>query len=250
MIDGPGANDLTISGGGTSQIFVIDSGNVSISGLTFTGGLGSQGGAIANSGNLTITNCVFSNNVAQDNPSLDPNLDSAGGAIVNLKGATLVVTGTTFTGNKAIGVASSSNNANAYGGAIENVAGATFNGTNDTFYANSAVGGPGGGGFGGAIDNARHRDLRQLDHRGELDRQWIGNVAHAFRRRRHQQPGRRHVGDHQYDRVVQQGRQRPRQQRHGHRAGHRRPAGHQPGGGADHPDGDPVRRRRDDRRPA
>ena len=97
---------------------------------------------------------MFSNNVAQDNPSLNPNLDSAGGAIVNLKGATLVVTGSTFSGNKAIGVASSSNNANAYGGAIENVAGATFNGTNDTFYANSAVGGPGGGGFGGAIDNA------------------------------------------------------------------------------------------------
>ena len=46
VIDGPGANDLTISGGGTSQIFVINSGNVSISGLTFTGGLGSQGGAI------------------------------------------------------------------------------------------------------------------------------------------------------------------------------------------------------------
>ena len=79
MIDGPGTNDLTISGGRTSQIFVVDSGNVSISGLTFTGGLGSQGGAIANSGNLTITNCVFSNNIAQDNPSLDPNLDSAGG---------------------------------------------------------------------------------------------------------------------------------------------------------------------------
>ncbi len=116
--------------------------------------MASQGGAIENSGNLTITNCVFSNNVAQDNPSLDPQLDSAGGAIVNLDGATLVVTGSTFTGNEAKGVATSSNNANAYGGAIENAAGATFNGTNDTFDANSAVGGAGGGGFGGAIDNA------------------------------------------------------------------------------------------------
>ncbi len=153
-IEGPGVNDLTIRGGNSSQIFLVDSGNVSISGLTFTGGLGSQGGAIANSGNLTIADCAFSNNVAQDNPSLNPGLDGAGGAIVNLKGASLIVTGTTFSGNKAIGVASSGNNADAYGGAIENVAGATFNDTDDTFYANSVVGGPGGGGFGGAIDNA------------------------------------------------------------------------------------------------
>ncbi len=154
VIDGLGASSLTISGEGTSQIFVIDSGNVSISGVTFSGGLASQGGAIENSGDLTITNCVFSNNVAQDNPSLDPKLDSAGGAIENQGGGTLVVTGSTFTGNEAIGVATSSNDANAYGGAIENAAGATFNGTSDTFDANSATGGAGGGGFGGAVDNA------------------------------------------------------------------------------------------------
>jgi len=154
VIEGLGAGNLTISGGGTSQIFVIDSGNVSISDLTFSGGLASQGGAIENSGNLTITDCVFSNNVAQDNPSLDPKVDSSGGAVFNLDGATLVVTGSTFAGNEAKGVASSSNNANAYGGAIENAAGATFNGTSDTFDANSAVGGARGGGFGGAIDNA------------------------------------------------------------------------------------------------
>jgi hypothetical protein len=154
VIEGLGANELTISGGNSSQIFVINGGNVSISGLTFTGGLGSQGGAIESSGNVTITNCVFSNNLAQDNPSLDPNVDSAGGAIVNLKGATLIVSGSTFTGNEAKGVATSSNNANAYGGAIENVAGATLSGSNDSFGTNSAVGGTGGGGFGGAIDNA------------------------------------------------------------------------------------------------
>jgi hypothetical protein len=154
VIEGPGETELTISGGGTSQIFVISSGNVSISGLTLSGGVASQGGAIQNSGNLTITNCELSDNVARDNPSLDPKLDSAGGAIINLDGATLIVSGTTFAGNKAIGVATASNNANAYGGAIENAAGATFNGTNLTFDANSAVGGAGGGGFGGAIDNA------------------------------------------------------------------------------------------------
>ncbi|MHB1560453.1 MAG: LamG-like jellyroll fold domain-containing protein [Isosphaeraceae bacterium] len=122
--------------------------------MTFADGLGSQGGAIANDGNLTITDSAFNNNVAQDNPSLEPTLDSAGGAIINRKGATLIVTGTTFLGNEAKGVATSQNDGNAYGGAIENVAGATFNGTNDTFYGNSAVGGAGGEGFGGAVDNA------------------------------------------------------------------------------------------------
>ena len=153
-ITGPGSSELSLSGGKATELFVIESGAVSISGLTLANGLAVQGGAIENSGNLAISNCTFSNNVAQNNPSLYPNVDSAGGAIANLAGATLLVTGSTFTGNEAKGVSASGNNANAVGGAIENAAGTTLSGTSDTFDANSAVGGASGGGFGGAIDNA------------------------------------------------------------------------------------------------
>ena len=153
-ITGPGGGEVTISGGKATELFNVESGAVSISGVTLANGLAAQGGAIANSGNLTISNGTFSNNLAQNNPSLYPNLNSAGGAILNLTGATLVVTGSTFNGNEAKGVAGSGNNASGYGGAIENTAGATFIGTSDTFDANSAIGGTGGGGFGGAIDNA------------------------------------------------------------------------------------------------
>ena len=145
---------MTISGGKATELFDVESGTVSISGLTLANGLAGQGGAISNSGNLTIINCVFNNNVAKENPSLYPNLNSSGGAILNLAGASLAVTGSTFSGNQAIGVAGSGNNASGSGGAIENAAGATFTGTSDTFDANSSMGGTGGGGFGGAIDNA------------------------------------------------------------------------------------------------
>ncbi len=140
-IDGPGAGSLTINGDGNSQIFAIDSGTVSISGLTFADGLGSQGGAIYNGGSLTVTNSVFNADTAMNNPSLNPTLDSAGGAIYNASAADLVVTGSTFSNDKAIGAAGPSNNANAYGGAIENAAGADLSGTNDTFVADSAQGG-------------------------------------------------------------------------------------------------------------
>jgi hypothetical protein len=141
VLIGPGAPSLTISGGGSSQIFIINSGNVSISGLTFSNGFAAQGGAIYNGGNLTIANSVFTNNIAQNNPSLNSKFDSAGGAIDNAPGATLVVTGSTFAHNQVIGAAGPSNNANAYGGAIENAAGAIFNGTNDTFTGNTVQGG-------------------------------------------------------------------------------------------------------------
>ena len=56
-INGPGAAELAVSGGGSSQVFDIAGGaNVTIKGLTITDGLSDQGsgGGIMNSGNLTL----------------------------------------------------------------------------------------------------------------------------------------------------------------------------------------------------
>src|SRR5678816_4236852 len=64
-IIGPGAANLTVSGGGAIQIVKIAAGkSVSISGCTFASGKATNyanGGAIENHGSLTVSACVFSN---------------------------------------------------------------------------------------------------------------------------------------------------------------------------------------------
>jgi hypothetical protein len=117
-INGPGANLLTVSGHSTSVI-TVNSGTVSISGLTIAGGYGSgsagggEGGGIYSQGTLTVTNCVFSGNGAA----------YFGGGIYNQ--GTLVVSGSTF-----------SSNGSNYGGGITNRATATIE--NSTFSGNAA----------------------------------------------------------------------------------------------------------------
>jgi len=122
-INGPGAATLAVSGGGTSQVFIVDSGaTVSISGLTIQDGTDAFGGGVENSGTLTLTNCTISGNSASTD---------TGGGIENL--GTLTVINSTFSGNSA----NSSN-----GGGIENLGTLTVSGT--TFSGNSAMA---GGGF-------------------------------------------------------------------------------------------------------
>ena len=84
MIQGPGANLLTISGGNATRIFFIAGGNVSISGLTLAngfakggngggggGGAAGMGGAIfLNGGSLTLSGVVLRGNVAQGGSSV------------------------------------------------------------------------------------------------------------------------------------------------------------------------------------
>src|SRR6516162_5503897 len=60
-INGLGADDLTVNGGGVSRIFKVAAGKtVAIDGLTLTNGKASAGGAIDNFGTLTLTNSVVS----------------------------------------------------------------------------------------------------------------------------------------------------------------------------------------------
>ena len=115
-----------IDGQNANRMFTISSGyTVTISSLTLQNGLASNsnGGAIQNSGTLTINNCAFTSNSA----------DANGGAIYN--DGTLTVSGSIFTSNVA----------NAYyGGAIYNegtltVSGSTF--TNNEGYDGGAIAG-------------------------------------------------------------------------------------------------------------
>ncbi len=118
-INGPGANLLTISGGGANQVFSITSGTVTISGLTISGGSAAGGGAAISqaSGSLTVTGCEFANNSSSS---------IGGGAIY--AGGNLTVSSSTFRNNSA--------NSGTAGGAIHATAVLTI--TNSTFSGNSA----------------------------------------------------------------------------------------------------------------
>ena len=66
-INGPGANLLTVSGGGKSRVFDIDGASAALSGLTITGGSAESGGGLRNvGGTMALTNCTVSGNAATD----------------------------------------------------------------------------------------------------------------------------------------------------------------------------------------
>ena len=121
-IVGPGANLLTLNGGGTSRVFHDKGGSAALSGLTITGGNGFFGGALYNSGGtLSLTGCTVSGNAAR-----------YGGGLCNY-GGTLTLSDCTVTGNSA-----------SFGGGLSNRNGATSL-TDCTVSGNSA--GVGGGGL-------------------------------------------------------------------------------------------------------
>ena len=153
-IIGPGASTIAVSGGGTTSVFNIETGTVSISGLTIEDGhsgnlYGGLGGGMSNSGTLTVTDTSISGNtdtlwggggIANFGPLTVT--DSAftkisgggygGGAILNGGGcaspcATLTVTGSTFSGNFS----------GSGGGGITNDGSASIR--NSTFWHNTAV---------------------------------------------------------------------------------------------------------------
>jgi CSLREA domain-containing protein len=123
-IAGPGASLLAISGN-NATVFNINSGTVTISGLTVANGGGdiSPSGAIFNSATLTVNDSTFSNN----------STGGHGGGIYNGSSGTLTVSGSTFSGNRAY-----------IGGGIYNAG--TMTVSNSTFSDNSAAGIASGGG--------------------------------------------------------------------------------------------------------
>jgi predicted outer membrane repeat protein len=156
-IQGPGKGQLTISGGGASRVFKVESnlnvnlsgltisdadgvavagsstafdgegggilslGTLTVSGCTLSGNSASFGGGIDNAGTLTVSGCMLSGNVA----SID------GGGVYN--GSTAVVTKSTLSGNSATDL----------GGGINNGPGAALTVSGCTLSGNSAFQGGG-----------------------------------------------------------------------------------------------------------
>jgi hypothetical protein len=126
-INGPGADKMTVDGASVSRVFKIDSGAVTISGLTIAHGnpgVGSAGGGIYVEGltPLTITNSTLSDNTA-----------NYGGGIF---GGTLTIDNVTFARNAApYYTAGGDPNAGGVGGAIF---AASVTATNCTFAGNHA----------------------------------------------------------------------------------------------------------------
>jgi parallel beta-helix repeat protein len=153
-ITGPAAG-VTVSGGGSTRVFMIDSGvTASISGLTITGGNSGSyfsGGGLYNAGTTTLIDCTVSGNFAGVH----------GGGLDNEGAATLTLTDCTLSGNSAggggglynAGTATltnstvSGNSAKYVGGGLNNVLG-TATLTNCTVSGNSAT-------SGGGLDNFR-----------------------------------------------------------------------------------------------
>ena len=137
-LNGPGASNLTVKRDSSAtdfSVLTVDKGaTVSVFGLTISGGDAGNdggypgGGGLDNSGTLTVSDSVFSNNTA-----------GAGGAIFNGSGGTLVVTGSTFIDNGT--------SVTVYGSGIFNEIGATATVTGSTFTGNSGTGDGGGGIF-------------------------------------------------------------------------------------------------------
>ena len=162
-IVGPGQNLLTIDAAGNdptpnenngdgSRIFYIDDGNfamqsdVSISGLTLTGGDVYNGGAIFSSENLKVTASTVSGNNGGGIICISGILTVSGGTISGNSGTTsgggifgsnVTVIGSTISGNSAV----------SSGGGIF---GGTVTVTNSTISGNSAIN---GGGIGSYSDN-------------------------------------------------------------------------------------------------
>lgn len=122
-IDGTGRN-ITLAGNGSTRIFDITSGPVTLNGLSFINGTASSdnGGAIhIQDTSVTITSSTFVNNTAT----------YEGGAVRNNGSGTLTVSSSTF----------HDNNSGSFGGGISNNGGTVLV-TNSSFYHNlSSTGG-------------------------------------------------------------------------------------------------------------
>jgi hypothetical protein len=162
-IQGPGADALTVSGGGTSRVFnisgtgtavIIDKVTIADGGATGdtvpNGGSGpvTLGGGILNTGSqLSLTEVVMRNNqVVGTGAEL-----SVGGAIANVNGARLTVTDSIFIGNAAKGASFASS------GAIVNDAGSSCVIDQSKFTGNQVLG---SGSSGGALGNYAGSDMK------------------------------------------------------------------------------------------
>jgi CSLREA domain-containing protein len=157
-IQGPGADELTISGAGAGRIFKIGHSSVAtpeaISGLTIVAGKvetgeESLGGGVLNEGELALSGVVVEGNEVKATGSLDAM--GSGGGIANLAGATLAIERSTIVGNTAGAVATAPGLAYGDGGAVFNQGALTISGSTIADNGAIAVGGAGQSAGGGGI---------------------------------------------------------------------------------------------------
>jgi len=143
-IMGPGANQLTISGGNTSDIIhVTKKAMISISGLSFKNGKTFNNAFLLNEGTLTISSSIISDN--KTTSASTSTIEAFGGGIDN--SGTLTVTNNTIISNNSV-----SGTALNEGGGIYNSGKLTL--VNSTVSHNEATGSGGDSlGVGGGIFN-------------------------------------------------------------------------------------------------
>lgn len=187
-IDGPGANNLTVSGNNASRIFNIgNDATATISGLTVANGASINtgedadgniidatklggGGILNQAGSTLILTCSV---LADNTTTASADVDSFGGGLLNE--GTANISSSIFRGNKALAGAGAFFGGSV-GGAINNFSGADLTVTGSTFIGNQAIGADGNfGGLGGAIES----DLGSTANiRGSL---FINNLASGGR---------------------------------------------------------------------
>ena len=99
-IQGPGANLLTVSGGGASRVFDVESGSLSLSGMRITGGRSNFGGGVySHDSTLMLANVTISGNSPADSSrgSSGGGLACRGDASTNTN--TAILTNCTMSGN-------------------------------------------------------------------------------------------------------------------------------------------------------
>jgi photosystem II stability/assembly factor-like uncharacterized protein len=129
-ITGPGASVIAISGNDASRVFIINSGNVVITGLHINDGNGNSiyngGGIYCSSATLTVSSCVISGNGAR-----------YGGGIYNSNGY-MTISNTNIQGNSAVNQITPSDCA---GGGIFNRGSILLNSSTITYCHGSFAGG-------------------------------------------------------------------------------------------------------------
>ncbi len=212
------ATGLTISGGGASSVFQVESGvTATLSGLTITGGSASlYGGGVYNQGSTTLTDCTISNNTAgatggglENRGKLLSLVDCtisgnsaryAGGGLNNYVAATLKMVACTVSGNSAAAGGGVCNYAGSATLTDTIVAGNTTEGSSTPLDITGTVSGSynliGPGGSGGLTNNADHNIvLASLTSLGLAPLGWYGGPIETMallpKSRRHR---RRHRG--------------------------------------------------------
>ncbi len=136
IINGPGADLLTVNGGGLYRVLNVDSvADLTLDNLTIANGnTSNSGGGVNNNGIMTLTNSVLSGNSA------------VGGIYSNTFGGSIYNTGTMIVTNSVL-----SGNLAAYGGGIYNHG--TLTVTGSTLSGNMSTDGYYGGDGGGIYNN-------------------------------------------------------------------------------------------------